>query len=465
MKGLRQLTILSGFLTAAALAACGPHPIARVSLLADLSSPAPAPSAAPFVPVSPRAAPATRPASLIDVRPTALAAADLAAYMIRAANDAQYVRTVGDLFSNALVRETVVLMQQDDPEARARAAQVISFNAAMNRFLAEAMTDDDPASRDAWIRWGLAPENMKQVAEVYDSDIGTRVMAARNLARASGPQTDRLLAALIRDPDREVSLRAMDAAWDRTPNEDIIAALWEKGVLLGLRQMGVNSNIPGLSSIGGPNNAQYNRTIIVRGRAVPVGMDQQDTANRMADASVAVDLLLAYNHDKVRSRVDTLFVALAPPNADRMALTRAMSPNYGDPALQLRRLVEAYNPPHALPCILAALGASGGSTDGYYSNMNGKNYRISSRIDLFSIAVEMLQESHDDYGLVRLNNWGNRWVFDGSEDEENKSVKKLLTFWKEHYQQFGAETPDLPTVSPGTSDSTSGGIGAIRVKR
>jgi hypothetical protein len=185
----------------------------------------------------------------------------------------------------------------------------------------------------------------------------------------------------------------------------------------------------------------------------------------MADASVAVDLLLAYNHDKVRSRVDTLFVALAPPNADRMALTRAMSPNYGDPALQLRRLVEAYNPPHALPCILAALGASGGSTDGYYSNMNGKNYRISSRIDLFSIAVEMLQESHDDYGLVRLNNWGNRWVFDGSEDEENKSVKKLLTFWKEHYQQFGAETPDLPTVSPGTSDSTSGGIGAIRVKR
>jgi hypothetical protein len=447
VKDLWNIARFGVLLAAAALVACGPHPIARVSLLADLG---------------PAAPPTTQPAVLIDVRPTALAAVNLAEHMARVGNDARYVRTIGALFSDALVRETVVLMQQTDPETRARAAQVISFNAAMNRFLAEAMTDTDPAARDAWIRWGLSPDHMKQVAAVYDNDPATRVMAARDLAGVPGPEVDHLLAILIRDPDREVALRAIDSAWDRAPGDAIVDALWEKGVLLGLRQIGVNYGLPGLTTALGNDTPPVNRTIIVRGRAFPVGMDQQDTANRMADASIAVDLLLAYNHDKVRARIDNLFIALAPPHGDRQALTRAMSPNYGDPALQLRRLVEAYSPPHALPSILAALGAAGGNSDGYTTNMNGRNYRISSRIDLFAIALDMLQESHDDYGLVRLNNWGNRWVFDGTEEEENKSVKKILEFWKEHYKQFGAESPDLPAPD---SNAPSSAVGEIRTLR
>jgi hypothetical protein len=419
-------------LAAAALGACGPRPIARtpVALLADL----------------PRSA-ATEPAVELDPRPAANAALSIAAHMSRSAAEAAYIRTLADALSATLMRENALLLQQDDPELQARAARIVSFNAAIASFLADAMTDEstDPAARNAWIRWGLAPEHMEQVAAVYAADVTVRATAAAALARTPGPEADRLLATLINDPDREVALRAIDAAWDRAPADRVIDALLQKGVLLGLQQMGVSTD---QFSSRGAVTPQYTRTIIIRGRAFPIANDQIDLQNRMADAPIAVDLLLAYNSPKVRAKVDALFTSLA--TADRSALARALSPNYGEPALQFRRLIEAYNPPHALPAIIAGVAAAGSTNDGYYTSNNGKNYRVSARIDLFGIALDMLQESHADYGLVRLNNWGNRWVFDGDNGDEEKAVKKLLAFWKEHYKQFGADAPDLPK-STGTS--------------
>jgi hypothetical protein len=416
---------------AAALSACGPHPIARtpVTLLADLPRPA-----------------ATEPAVELDPRPAANAALSIAAQMTRSAAEAAYIRTLADAMSTTLMRENALLLQQDDPEIQARAARIVSFNAAIASFLADAMTDEDsdPAARNAWIRWGLSPEHMQQVAAAYDADVSVRVTAAASLAHVPGPEADRLLATLINDSDREVALRAIDAAWDRTPGDAVIDALLQKGILLGFQQMGVS---PAQISAGKIVSAQYTRTIIIRGRAFPVTTDQIDLQNRMADAPIAVDLLLAYNSPKVRAKVDALFTALS--TADRSALARALSPNYGEPALEFRRLIEAYNPPHALPAIIA--GVATPSVDGSYTNINGKMYRLSSRIDLFAIALDMLQESHADYRLVRLQNWGNRYLFDGSQEDEDKAVKKLLDFWKEHYKQFGAESPDLPKAAGGST--------------
>ncbi len=431
-------------LLAGLLPACAGPALPRVALLADVapsasSQPEPSAAAQP---------PATLPATFrFDVRPTAAAALTLTGQITKLTGDAQYVRNVADLLSQNLAQETALLMRQQDPEAAARAREVLDFNAALCAFLADALASPDTPERAAWIRWALAPAHMQLVAAVYGQEVNDRVQAARLLTDDRSPQADRLLAHLIGDDDREVSLRAIDSAWDRPPSVPLVNALWEKGVTLPLQLIGVayrdpDARHPPLN----PNQPQ--QVLIIRGQHVQIVNTNQAAYASAPDAGLAVDLLLRYNSPLVRAKVAQLFVALTPPNADTTSLARALSTEYGEAAVNARRLVAAYNPREALPHLLATLRASSGATGGYGTiNMNGQNFMMAPQIDLLAISLEMMDQSPDDYGIVRLANYGNRWVFDGTLDDEAKSVKRLIAYWDAHYKDYGAATPDLPKTA------------------
>jgi hypothetical protein len=412
-----------------AVGGCASEGGARVALLADVGT----------------APPATRPAVHLSSAETARAALEFAARMEKLHSDAAYIDKVATRMRGNLVAETVFLSEQKDAEIAARAASLLSFNAAVNRFLIEAEQQPDATKRDAWIAWGLSAAHVQQVAAVYDEDPDVRLEAALTLAHDPAPQNDALLAALVRDEEAEVAVRTMDAIWDRAPSQVLIDALWDRGISYAFKQLGISTE--GNAGSPGPRVAANARVITVRGQAIAVGNNPYAEANNASVASLAVDLLVRLNDDRVRTKVNDLFVKLMPPRVEPGIFVRALSPTYGQPAESFSRLVAAYHPVQALPAMLAVLKAGG--QDGYTNDVNGQQYRGSSRIDLMALALPMMSETPEDYGLVKLSMWGNRWMLAGTEEDEEKAVDKVLAFWKEHYRQFGASTPDLPVVPAG----------------
>jgi hypothetical protein len=383
---------------------------------------------------------ATQPVITLDARQAARAAIELAGRLQKLQADAAYVNGIAQRMRNELVQSTAELVRQGDIEVQLRATQVMGFDAAISQFLARAAAIDDPQKRDAFMEWGLRPGNVHLVAQAFDADPAVRAQVAATLAGRRGEQIDRLLAALLQDDDAEVVGRTIDAIWDRPLSGPLIDAVWDLVVAEQLQRVGVNfAELDGIASAAA--RAPVQRAITIRGRAFVVGENPYTQSTRQQLAPLAADLLLHADAPGVRDRLDALFVALAPPRSDGRALARAFSPNYnGDAALELQRLVEQYAPPHALPCLIALIQNSSIS-DGYMNDINGKMYRMSSRIDVADLALALMHESPEDYGIVRLVNY-NRSAVPGQQEDEEKALKKVVAFWKTH------QTAAAPATHP-----------------
>src|SRR5436189_240469 len=91
----------------------------------------------------------------------------------------------------------------------------------------------ETTASDASFNWGVCVEGEGCVRGGGAGGLG-RVRVG------GGEFADVILARLIEDREREVSLTAMDACFDRAASQVVVDALWNKVIVIGLRSMGAN---------------------------------------------------------------------------------------------------------------------------------------------------------------------------------------------------------------------------------
>jgi len=362
------------------------------------------------------------------------AALEQLAHVIEQNNrDASMLMNIAGQFKANSVRNLTSLLATQDLEARALIASLMNFQEALSRFLLVAAEETEPR-REMLIHWGLSPEGAKVLAVAFSSDSSTRVDAAHMVVGIDGQAADWVLARLIDDAEREVSLTAINAAWDREPSPDVVDALWQKAVEYPLTQYRINM---GMGSGIAP------RVAVLHGRTIQLDGYDYSLAMRMMDGDVATDLLVAYKSDVVEKKItdfmDSLAIMKSNPN---MHPFQMLSSYNGSQGLNFERLLMAYRPKAAVVYLVGVV-ASNFNNDGWEQMMNNQMYRCSTRVDALGILAKLTDQDKDDFNLARVPQWGNRWMLAGTLDNEEKAARKMLNWWKIHYKDYGAKSPDI----------------------
>jgi hypothetical protein len=354
---------------------------------------------------------------------------NLAALLSRNARNVAYLQQLTMLTQRHLAAQLQMLAKENDPEATARAVRVLAFTDAMSRFIADNITaEGESDERAALITWALQPQQALLVAAAYDREAVQRAAAARPLTMLKDKQADILLAKLIDDPDREVSLAAMDACYDRPASREIVDALWNKTIVMGLKSMGANMG-----------TAARPKPLVFRGRVLANDNYHLRVSQRAQDGEVATDLLLHYKSELVREHMAKLFDDLGPGQASAQTLRYLLSRNYGGLAFNATRLIQAYRPPNAIPKLLAILSAT---EDGREQTINGQVMRFSTRAELMGFIVAIAGLERSEYSLVQMQG-GMQWAIKGGAKEESEAVEKLKRWWGANYRNFGATSAEI----------------------
>ena len=349
------------------------------------------------------------------------------------------------LQQNLLVQEVMLRIQQNladqlqemtgipDLQAQAHVASLMEFDNALSRWALDALTLAEP-QRKAMLAWGLAPENFPLIARAYSRKTETRAAAAKDLAKLNNDNAIHILGQLLDDHDREVSLTAMDALWDKTPTPAIIDALWDRSVAMAMQQFRPR-----------PVNT---KNINVHGRIVQVQDYDYNYYNiRMQDADVAVDVLNHMKSPLVATKLNELFTDFLNIKDANDYRWHLLSPNYGQGGLALSRLIDAYKPKTAVVFLVKSLRSN--NNDGYNNQMNNIQYRLSSRIDSAALLLKITGQDPDDFKLKKTPNFGDRWVLEGTEKEEEAMIKKVEAWWKIHGNEYDPSVP-VPTTNAST---------------
>jgi hypothetical protein len=363
---------------------------------------------------------------------------NLAAALSKQGRNAAYLQQLTTVAQQRLSAQVIVLARERDPETAARAANVLAFMDAFSRFLADQVASES-ADAEAIVAWGLEPGNVPLVAASYHRGETERSGASGALAQSGSKYADVLLARLIDDGDREVSIRAMDAAYDREPSEVLVDALLKKAILNTLRNSGIS-----IEKATGPRNPAQGKQLQIRGRSFHINDAYIEFNRRAADGEVAVDVLLHYKSDLVKQRVGVLFekiIAQGGANAVRYL----SSPNYGSTAVHATRIIQQYRPASLYAVLVGSLLApsSGGNTQ----TINGQECYISARTEMIGYLVQLAELDPEHYNLTQMRNWGYGWMIKGGVKEEEKAAADLVAWWKVHYKEFGATTPEVKVPS------------------
>jgi hypothetical protein len=363
--------------------------------------------------------------------------------------------------------QMATLLRVHDPESQARLMRLLAFENGLAAFICDAL--QQPKERRAeLLTWGLSSDPLPSgvaasnqpgtipatlVGLTYSTRSSDQLQAAHLIAEVSDPKADMLLSRLLLDPDREISLTALDTAWDRPMSPVLVDALWVKAVVLPLRvQMGGGG---GMFFANGPFIGPQ-QAFAMQGdfsgpgqgavRHVKVGPRHFDISNsndsnlwmQVADSSLAVDILLASKSPLVEQKLDDFLSNIVDnhqPTPNGVSLSAMLlSPNYGQAGAQFQRLLEAYKPRAGV--FLAAQMVIAGPADGWENNFGAGPVRISKRIDALGVLTQMLDLDKDDYKLTRSVQYGNRWAIAGTVTEEEAAVSKFRSWWKDHKSEY-----------------------------
>lgn len=344
------------------------------------------------------------------------------------------------------LQEVLIRVQQDlshqlrlltgrasaDAEADARVAGLLEFNQAVSRWAGDCMVLPS-AQREAMLRWGASDTMLPLIGQLYSRSIDTRMAAVRELGNQQGTeQVNWMLLQMMNDPERSVSLTAMDVLYYREPDAAIIEGLWNRAL----------NNIQ--MQMRGAQQRGRNRSLVVAERTVTYfENDPGALARNLPDADIAADLLVKFKDPKVGERLDEFFREMGRlVQSTNDSRWRVMMPNYGDGNRVLGRLIEAYQPKEAVRFLAKVIDQN--MTDGSETTMtiNGQQekFRMSSRVEAMVMLLKSTGQSPEDYGIVRMQNYNpERYAVKGSLPEEQAVVKKVQEWWKAHAKDYGGE--------------------------
>lgn len=372
--------------------------------------------------------------------------AEVTQVLAKNARDVAYVQRVINTVQGQMTTRLAAMLTTDDEEARARLCTVLEFNEAFSTFCID-MLEQPPEMRQRLLTWSSDSANVLLVGQVYSRNTDTRRDSAKRLSALKSDEADFLLARLLLDESREVSLMAVDAAESRMASERVLDAVWRKAVELPLEYQAVSyGGLGGISRKSIYPGGQQ-RTIFVRGRQIYLqDMRQYLYYNSVQDAWIAGDLLVESKSPAVEKRLADLLRRLDQNRNDSGVRFRPFLANYNNGNDTLARLCQVYKPKEYVAFLMR--GVASNSSEGYDTTINGQQYRQSSRIELINLVVQFTEQDKDEYKLTRMANWGNRTMIAGSIKEEEELARKLIAWWRENYKKYGADDPKLEVDGP-----------------
>jgi hypothetical protein len=313
----------------------------------------------------------------------------------------------------AMAAQLKELASVNDEEAQQRIIALMEYQDCMTRWVIETM--HLPAEQRAKVlAWGLKADVSPVIAKTYAMAAERRVEGIKELGAREDAEASWLLARLIGDERRDVYLAAMDAVWDRKPADEVIAALWQRGVAGNFALYRSGNAAAGVAAA----------PLVIRGRAVVLDGVMMQT--RGGDSDAAVDTLIHINSPQVSEKLKKLAAEITKEPEKYPNIVTQLMP-YNEWGRSFLRLVEAYKSPEALGFLVTLIEREVAGRQ--QVSVNGKTLFVSNRTLPLVTLITLTGQKPEDYSLNRSNGiWNTQWCA-GSEKEETDAINAFKAWF------------------------------------
>jgi len=345
-------------------------------------------------------------------------------------------KAVADL-QLALAQELRAMMQVNDPEAQARLGELLTFEEGLCEWAKD--VSKLPADRQkAAFAFGIKPEVLPHLADLYAADTGARVDAVKALRKLPDPQVTDLLAKALDDPEQPVYIAAMEAVYDRPPTAAVAEALWSRAVAAQFATFRPQPD-------AGPDRITF------LGKPIqPLNNSDNTLYLRTQDNSLATDVLAHLKPPQIPAKLKTLLDEVeaaynrkAPNGQDNQDVWMYMPSQ--EAMRNATRLIAAYKPPELMPALYRV--ATGPALQRSAGQINRQPYFWSNRTWAIALVLEISGQTPADFNLRTMTQLQGLWSMP-SEAEENAAIVKLRDWWGKEHDKYGAGPDTRPAAPP-----------------
>jgi hypothetical protein len=322
-----------------------------------------------------------------------------------------------------LERQVRALGMVKDEEARQRMGGLVEMERGLAGWASQAMTA--PAElRGKLIEWGVSKEVAPVVARAYGRNRAQQLAAIKELGKMEGPGADWTLARLINERESWVRAAAMAAVWDRKATDEVVQAVWYRGVEGTERELQRDQQ---------ETNGQEAESLTVEfPEHEPITIDQEE--EDFSDRELAIAVLAHLQSPLVESRLK-IFLA-KQEKRENPALEDAWE----------HRLLEAYKVKEAVP--LLAKVALGDVRENNSRGMGaGTMLMATNRTSAVGAVAVIVGLDPADFELHADRQEQITWWVEGQRGD-TAAVMKFFDWWRVHYKEYGVkEEPTPPAVS------------------
>jgi hypothetical protein len=342
----------------------------------------------------------------------------------------------------AFAQEAVLLASERSPEVRADLSKALEFQDGLIRWVVSVLKM--PAEgRAAELQLISNPKALPTLSKIFSARSSLRVegiqaLATPDLSEASPMGVDLLLAHLVDDDDRAVSLAAMEVIWERKPSAPVVNVLWRRAV-----EEGMNRSLQSAVAL------QHRKQLTFLGRPVQnsAGFFTSPGQPGANDSDIATEVLAHLQSPLVKEKLIAFFRQAAEMSA-RADVTNTQLYAYSTmpSARNAYALLEAYKPLEVIPS-LYRLATSRAAPPQSYSDRAGR-YVATNRTSAIAALTMLTGQRSEDYQLKLLDRRaggvmsgaaGSMWVVP-TEGDDVAAVTKLQDWWIQNGTRYGGQS-------------------------
>ena len=342
----------------------------------------------------------------------------------------------------AFAQEAVLLASEKSPEVQADLSRALEFQDGLIRW-EQSVLKMPAEGRATELQLISNPKVFPILSKIFSARSSLRVegiqaLAAPDWSEVSPMGVDLLLAHLVDDDDREVSLAAMEVVWNRKPSAPVVNVLWRRAV-----EEGMNRSLR--SAVAMPHTKQL--TFLGRPVQTSGGFFSSPGQAGTNDSDIATDVLAHLQSPLVKEKLIAFFRQAAEMSA-RPDVTNAQLYSYSSitpAAKNAFALLETYKPVEVIPS-LYGLATSRAAPAYSYSDGAGR-YVATNRTCAIAALTMLTGQRSEDYQLKQLDRrsrglmpgaTGSMWVVPAQADEQ-AAVTKLQEWWIQNGTRYGGQ--------------------------
>ncbi len=140
-----------------------------------------------------------------------------------------HIQEMMEQLQQSLAAQIKQLTVVQDPESQKRVAGLLEMQASLTHWVLQVMALPVD-QRHKLLEWGFSPEAVPVLTRIYSRNSGARRAGIKELGKLVGPGADWTLEQLIRNTTAGTSVAAMAVAYERSPCDGVIEALWYRAI-------------------------------------------------------------------------------------------------------------------------------------------------------------------------------------------------------------------------------------------